>query len=471
MHSNTTIIGRATRGLTTLGAIALAAATAGCFGAAGSGGDPGEMTGTAEIALAGVPSDGTCIQVVAAGNRTTAQNFNAAAGSTSMVQMKALPLGQVSFTASAFSGTCPPAGGAVPNWVSDAAFITTIAVSPPALVTLNLVRNGSAIVSVGFNDGPDGGTAGSDGGAPPVDGGSSGGGASGFRELMQVNGVVGEVTAQGFTSAFFLDNFTIDAKTPSTLGSGSGAGTGKTTWTASATFQAQAGFTDLANDAAKGKVLSPVVVGRFSSGLSLIYKVTLTNALISSITADSHSGAAGKIEETVTFSFGTVIVELEGQPNPDGTIGAATVATFDLVKNTGPSPGTLTPLQFIFGGPAVPPAEAVSAFVAPSETNTTSASSGSGAGTGKTTFGDASVTLPFDTTALTMLIAQVAGAVDPSASVQFPAAGTPGGATVGTYGFSNVQFHETTVSDDNATIAFGAPSFSWTFGGQTATFP
>jgi type VI protein secretion system component Hcp len=471
MHITTMITVRATRGLTTLGAIALAAATAGCLGASPAGGGSADMTGTAEIALAGVPADGTCIQIVAAGNRTTTQNFNAAAGSTTMVQMKGLPLGQVTFTSSAFSGTCPPAGSAVANWVSDAAFITTIAVSPPALVTLNLVRNGSAVINVGFNDGPDGGTASSGGGAPPADGGSAGGGASGFRELMQVNGVTGEVTAQGFTNAFFLDSFTVDARTPSTLGSGSGAGTGKTTWTASATFQAQAGFTDLANDAATGKVLSQVVVGRFSSSLGLVYKVTLTNALISSITADSHSGAAGKIEETVTFSFGTITIEIEGKPNPDGTIGAATVATFDLVRNTGPSPGTLTPLQFVFGGPATPPAEAVSAFIAPSETNTTSASSGSGSGAGKTTFGDASVTFPFDATALTLLSAQVAGAVDPSASVQFPAVGTPGGASVGTYGFSNVQFHETTVSDDNATIVFGAPSFSWTFGNQVATFP
>jgi len=471
MRADTITIRRAFHGLVVSGSLALAAATAGCAGEPSSGaGSTGDLTGTAVLALSGVPTDGTCVQIVAAGYRTVTRNFNAAAGATGMFTLNGLPLGQVSFTASAFAGNCPPAAAAVPNWVSDATFTATIAASPPALVTLNLVRNGSAIVSVGFNDGADGGMAGSSGGGTSGGGtgGSAGAGGSSFAELMQVAGVTGEVAGPPpFTSAFHIDSFTLDAKTPSSLTTGSGAGTGKTVWAASATFPAQGGLADLTQDAAQGKAIPSVVIGRFASS-ALFYKVTLTNVLISSITAGS-SVSNSMLEETITFAFASITIEIEGQPNPDGTIGAATTATFNIVANTGPGIGTLSPLEFVFGGPAVPPAEAVSAFIAPSETSTTSATSGSGAGAGKTTFGDASVAFPFDVTALNILISQAAGKVAPSAEFQLE---TPGAASpFGTYGFQNLEFHETSLSDANATISFGAAAFSWTFGGVTTTFP
>ena len=192
---------------------------------------------------------------------------------------------------------------------------------------------------------------------------------------MQVAGVAGEVglaAPSPFTSAFIIDNFTLDAKTAISQSTGSGAGTGKTTWAASASFRAQTGLADLIKDAAIGKAISSVVFGRFTGSATptLLYKVTLTDVIISSVTAAGGAGEAA-LEETVTFVFGGVTIEIEGQMNPDGTIGAATTATFDITRNTGPSVGTLPPLEFVFGGSAVPPAEAVSAFLAPSETTAT----------------------------------------------------------------------------------------------------
>src|SRR5262249_4076828 len=150
-------------------------------------------------------------------------------------------------------------------------------------------------------------------------------------------------------------------------------------------------------------------------------------------------------------------------------IGAATTATFDIVMNKGPGAVTLpSPLELIFGGAAVPPAEAVSTFTAPSETAATSTTAGGRAGAGKTTFGDASVTVPLDLTSLNILITQCRGTAAGSAEVQLETAGAA--PPVGTYGFQNLQFHEMALSDGDAAISFGAQSFTWTFGGVTTTF-
>src|SRR4029077_3398642 len=70
MRANTIRVRRAFRRLAISGSFALAAATAGCADLpASGGGSTDEMTGRAELALSGVPADGTCVQVVAAGNR------------------------------------------------------------------------------------------------------------------------------------------------------------------------------------------------------------------------------------------------------------------------------------------------------------------------------------------------------------------------------------------------------------------
>ena len=331
-------------------------------------------------------------------------------------------------------------------------------------MTLNLVRNGNAIVDVGFDDGPDGGTSASDGGGAPADGGGSGGSGPTFRELMQVAGVAGEVNLAApspFTGAFAIDSFTLDAKSAFTQGGGSAGGAGKTTWAASAIFRAQAGLADLIKDATTGKVISSVVLGRFTGGTmsTLLYEVTLTDVLISGVTAGSGAGDS-ILTQTVTFAFGGVTVEIAGSRRRPST----SRETSDL------PPARCRRWNSSSAAPRRPPAEAVSAFIAPSETTRHGDRQRRRPGRREDDLlGDASVTFPFDLTALSILVSQFNGKLAPSAEVQLETAGVA--SPIGTYGFQNLQLHATTLSDANVTVSFGAQAFSWTFGGVTTTFP
>src|SRR5450432_4258820 len=186
---------------------------ASCTGPGPAGGSD-DMIGRVSVALTGVPDDGTCAQITAAGYRTVTSNLDASAGSSRVFELGGLPLGQVTFTAAAFAGACPPAPGAVPNWVSDAPFTTTVAIDPPVLVTLNLVRNGNANIVVGFDDTADGGTGtsggGTSGGGGATGGAGGGGGTGGSTSggatlLMQVAGVHGASTLKGFENWFNLE--------------------------------------------------------------------------------------------------------------------------------------------------------------------------------------------------------------------------------------------------------------------------
>jgi hypothetical protein len=120
----------------------------------GSGGE--ELTGTASIAITNAPADGTCIEITAAGYRTVTQNFSVAAGASTVLAMKALPLGAVTFSANAFSGSCSMVNPmSVPNWVSNQV-PASVAVAPAVSVALEMQRNGNAQVSVDFPNEPDG---------------------------------------------------------------------------------------------------------------------------------------------------------------------------------------------------------------------------------------------------------------------------------------------------------------------------
>src|SRR5262245_37829400 len=102
---------------------------ASCMGDNAPARDP-DLVGTASIALTGVPADGTCVEITAVGNRTVTRTVDAPAGSMTMVHAGGLPLGTVTFKAQAFGGRCVDRGTAQPNWVSDADFVTTVAVAP-----------------------------------------------------------------------------------------------------------------------------------------------------------------------------------------------------------------------------------------------------------------------------------------------------------------------------------------------------
>jgi type VI protein secretion system component Hcp len=452
-----------------------------CFLASCAGPGPAsgsdDMIGRVSVALTGVPDDGTCVQITAAGYRTVTSNLDASAGSSSVFELGGLPLGQVTFTSAAFAGACPPAPGAVPNWVSDAPFTTTVAIDPPVLVTLNLVRNGNANIVVGFDDTADGGTGTSGGGTSGggATGGSTGGGGtggatgSGATLLMQVAGVHGASTLKGFENWFNLEAMNFAASSPASAAGGAGAS--KTTWTATATLKFQQGLPELYSAATKGTRETVSFAAIKNGGVPFVtWKVALTGVLISGIVTNG-SGSDQVPDLTITFVFTTIQLEFIGQ-NADGTAMPSTLVMFDIARGTGSAgPNPPVPLSFVINGQATPPAQVVSAFHAPSEM-TAVTQVGAGGGVGKPTFSDASVTLPTNGSVLNMLAEEFSGRVTPTALVSidaFSAAGMP--IVFGSYGFTNVQIHGITLSDLTATVSFGASAFQWTQGAIMTTFP
>lgn len=462
-------------------AIVLSGLGAGCA----EGPSPGdaELVGRAQLALMGVPADGTCIRVTAAGYRTVTRTFTATAGATAVFDISGLPIGTVTFSAAASGGDCPAPTGTVATWISDAPFTATIGVDPPALVTLNLVRNGNASVTIGFDDGAMAGSSGAAGAATGTAGtagtagaGGSGGaggapsGTFGGSTFMQVTGVQGGSVVKGFENWFALDSFTLASSTPANT-SGGGAGAGKTTFTATAKLAYQKGVPELYGAATKGTVEKTVTFATRSSGASpaVIWKATLSNAVVSGIAADETTGAEAAPELTVSLAFTKLDLEFDPQ-NPDGSAGAPIHDVFDLLKNTGPTPPNPTvPMQFVVGGNAGGLVTAT-AFRAPSET--TAISVGGGSGAGKPVFTDASLSIPLDGAALGYLAEEFAGRVTSMAAVQLATRAVDGSAaTLGTYGFQNVVIHGMTFSGATATMSFGASAFKWSQGAVSVTFP
>lgn len=449
---------------------------AGAVSAASCGSDSpqgfSDTAGRVQVALMGVPADGTCVRVEAVGYRTARQNFLATAGSSHVFEMKGLPLGQVTFTAAAFGGGCPSAGSAaVPNWVSDAPFTTTVVVSPPSLVTLNLVRNGSAIVAVGFNDQLDG-SAQPDAGAAQADA-STGMPPTGeppkTPSFMLVPGVTGESQAPGFEGWFSLEDFTLSATRAVAAGGGGGA-VGKAQWAASATLRFQKGSPALYSFAVTGRVAGNLTFVVQSAGDSpFVWRAKLQNARVAAIKpmqVPDVSGAAVPLE-LVNFVFDRIDLEFD----PGNAPGAPLVTAFwDLARNTGSAaPRPPVPLQFVIGGSAEPPFKSINAFRAPSEMS--SATTGGG-GSGKPTFSDASVTLPMDASMLGIFLEFATSLVTPDALVQIKStvAGQGPGVVVGSYGFKDVAITELTLSGWKSMFGFRAAGFSWTYGTETVTF-
>jgi Type VI secretion system effector, Hcp len=440
----------------------LVSVAASCAGMSyGPSGDD-QLVGTAVLALSAAPADATCIQVTAAGYRTVKPTFDVAAGASTIVQMAGLPLGQVTFSAQAFGGACP-AGGATPpgpaNWVSDAPFTATVAVSPTALVTLNLVRNGNASVAIGFDDmaGTDGGV--SDAGGASADAGA--GGAAGASALatapiaaltagvgfMRVPLLKGESVVKGFEGWFDVTGFGF-------LATPTGGGL---QWTTTATLRYQRGVPDLYADAAAGTIIGPVDLWFRKAGAApLVYlKVTLTNAILSSIVDTGAAGATPTLAVTLTSTRLDVTFTPQAAT---GAAGASVVVSWDATTNTG-SAGMPVDLDFTIGAPR-PTVQEITSFGAPSTT-------AAGA------FGDASIVTTLNATILQDLIAAAQHTVVPTGSVQFfkaNAAGVVG--LYGSYGFKNAVVRSIGLQGANAaTIGFGAEAFTWSVGPDMAMFP
>ena len=110
------------------------------------------------LAIGGVPTDVNCIRIGATGaGRTVVRELSVMPGSTVNEAFAGLPVGTVTFLAEAFAGTCEAVTRAtIPSWVSDSIPVN-ISLGRIASVDLVLRRNGRAKVSIGFEEGGDGG--------------------------------------------------------------------------------------------------------------------------------------------------------------------------------------------------------------------------------------------------------------------------------------------------------------------------
>ena len=423
-----------------------------------------ELVGTAVLALAAAPADATCIQITAVGYRTVTRTLTVVPGASTIFQLGGLPLGQVTFSAQAFGGTCPPSGTA--NWVSDAPFTATLGVSPPALVTLSLVRNGSASVNLDFNDMPGSGGSASTAGTGNAGGATAGSGAGGATGstpteapigdlnvgvgFLRVPNVQGEATSKGFENWFDLTGFGLLVA----------AGKGEALhWTTTLRLRYQRGAPELYADAAQRTIIGPVDVWFRSTGAGgasfTPLKVTLTNATISSVVDTGASGATPTLAVTLSSTrLDLAFTALAA----NGAAGATVTAFWDATTNTG-SGGQAPNLDFTFGAPR-PTAQEVTSFRVPSEV-------GPGA------FSDASVTAPMSAAVLQSVIAAANQTIVPTGSVQLFRPNNGGAVQLyGSYGFKNAAVHAVTLTSPSAaTVAFGADGYTWSVGPEMTAFP
>ena len=403
------------------------------------------------------------------GYRTVTRALTVTPGASTIFQLNGLPLGQVTFSAQAFGGTCPPSGTA--NWVSDAPFTATLGVSPPALVTLSLVRNGSANVNLDFNDMPGSGGSAGTGGTASAGGATTGGAATGGATtgggtgstpteapigdlnvgvgFLRVPNVQGEATSKGFENWFDLTGF----------GLLMAAGKGEALhWTTTLRLRYQRGAPELYADAAERTIIGPVDVWFRSTGAAASFtplKVTLTNATISSVVDTGATGATPTIAVTLTstrldLAFTTLTA--------NGVPGAPVTAFWDATTNAGS--GAQAPnLDFTFGAPR-PTAQEVTSFRVPSEV-------------GPGVFSDASITAPMSSAVLQSLIAAANQTIVPTGSIQLFRPNNAGAVQLyGSYGFKNAAVHAVTLTSPSAaTVAFGADGYTWSVGPEMTAFP
>jgi alpha-tubulin suppressor-like RCC1 family protein len=105
--------------------------------------------GEAQLGVTAVPTGVQCIRVVAAGSSTVSQNFTVTAGSSSLLALGRLPLGNVAVTASAFNVACNSIGTNPASWVSDPLTVT-IRAGVVASLSLNLRQNNPVNANLNF---------------------------------------------------------------------------------------------------------------------------------------------------------------------------------------------------------------------------------------------------------------------------------------------------------------------------------
>lgn len=125
-----------------------------CASGSGTGADEAELVGEARLAIVQVPADVRCATVTVQGNRSVTKSFDLVPGQASTLSLNQLPVGMVTFNASAYDSACSAVTPAsVATWLGEPAS-TTLATNAVTDVTLKLKRNGRANVNLDFDDGP-----------------------------------------------------------------------------------------------------------------------------------------------------------------------------------------------------------------------------------------------------------------------------------------------------------------------------
>lgn len=119
--------------------------------------DPGEegATGTAQMAVTNVPTDGTvaCIAITTTGGWSHTDSFDVAPGQSSVFTLTGIPIGTVRFDGAAFATTCSQvSSSSAPTWVSTPV-LTSVLVGQTAMVTLDMHPASSSTVGVDFDPG------------------------------------------------------------------------------------------------------------------------------------------------------------------------------------------------------------------------------------------------------------------------------------------------------------------------------
>lgn len=111
--------------------------------------------GEAMVTLTSIPSDVVCVRIFAANAaRDVAHDIDVKAGDTVSQALTGLPIGPVTFTANAYAVACTSVTkSTVPTWVSEEKNVNLVP-GKSSSITLTLLRNGRAKVTVEFEDIP-----------------------------------------------------------------------------------------------------------------------------------------------------------------------------------------------------------------------------------------------------------------------------------------------------------------------------
>lgn len=126
---------------------------AGCQGVIGSeveseSGDA-SLVGAATLALTQVPSDVQCLRVSIQGDRTVVRKVAVVGGSSMLLDLGRLPLGDVVFSANAYDAACDSLSATVLSYIADPTSVT-LATGRSVPVELNFRRNDPIEVDANF---------------------------------------------------------------------------------------------------------------------------------------------------------------------------------------------------------------------------------------------------------------------------------------------------------------------------------